>query len=350
MNRLFRGALVWFWVAAACVLCGAAPTLAQCDTCATPVAYQPVAQTVSYQPYVAYRPYTGWYPGKLLDQWRLRRWTGSTAAAPVAATTYSAGYTPYTAAYAPTSTSGYHTTNYVPYVTSYAPLRRTVSYQPIATTVYRPVAMQPVVSVPACTTCGYQSAYVDSSCSSCGGCGECSSCGVSSAVYSDAGSGCASCAGASSSPSYAAPAPSYQGSSQGTAGPATPQPYLPPSAAVPSQSQYRGGAGTEGSNGAADRTPEEASEPYPDPYPQPPSEQTTPGDDSSTYYPRPLEAPQLLSPSNDRTARGPSVDVWTAVYKKPVRSSSISTSDRVPASAREQAQRDAEGWFSVPRN
>src|SRR5690242_16126900 len=75
----------------------ALPVSAQCSTCATPtVAYSPVvaAPAVVAPTVVAY---DGWYPGRLLDRMRLRRWTSAAPATPV----YTAAYTPYTASYAP---------------------------------------------------------------------------------------------------------------------------------------------------------------------------------------------------------------------------------------------------------
>jgi hypothetical protein len=95
--------------------------LGQCGTCATPVvAYQPV----TVQPTVTYTPDTGWYPGKLLDSWRLRRYGYNTAPA-----TYTATYATYTAAYAPYS-AGYtpYSAGYLPYSVGYAPSVATTSY------------------------------------------------------------------------------------------------------------------------------------------------------------------------------------------------------------------------------
>ncbi|WP_148073211.1 hypothetical protein [Bythopirellula goksoeyrii] len=79
--------------------------------------------------------------------------------------------------------------------------------------------------------------------------------------------------------------------------------------------------------------------------------QNDPGpSESSTYF----EAPKLFNPQ-DRTAqnnsnrakpinRSPSVDVWTAVYSKPVTTDNISTT----TTKRSQAEIDAAGWHSVP--
>src|SRR5262245_51732874 len=79
-------------VAIVFVACDAAPTAAQCSSCATPtVAY--------YQPAVAYPAYATYYRPGLFDRWRMRRWG---VVAPVAtAPTYATSYAPYTAAYTP---------------------------------------------------------------------------------------------------------------------------------------------------------------------------------------------------------------------------------------------------------
>ncbi len=68
-------------------------------------------------------------------------------------------------------------------------------------------------------------------------------------------------------------------------------------------------------------------------------------DDASTYFP----APQLLGPTNDRTANRPTVDVWNAVYHQPAKAASVSTTVAKPAAiVRTRSQIDAEGWQSVP--
>jgi hypothetical protein len=41
-----------------------------------------------------------------------------------------------------------------------------------------------------------------------------------------------------------------------------------------------------------------------------------------------FEAPPLMAPENDRTARTPMVDVHTAVYRRPTTTSSVSTAGR----------------------
>ena len=211
---------------------------AQCDTCATPVvAYQPVA----VQPTVTYTPYTGWYPGKWLDNMRMRRYGYS------APTTYTAAYAPYTASYAPTYSSTYapYAASYAPYSASYAPSYSTSYYAPTSmyspyVTAYAPlgqrqVLMRPVVVASpvisgGCNTC----AALESPCSTCEAAPACSACSGSAAY---AGSvepatyvepACSSCAAGSGSVTY--PAPS--GSSQMAA------PSLLPQEAAPQQSNY----------------------------------------------------------------------------------------------------------------
>lgn len=274
---------------------------AQCSSCATPVvAYSPV----TYQSAVTYTPYKGWYPGKLLDQWRMRRY-GYTAPTAVTATyaPNTASYAPYTASYAP------YTTNYTPYtttnyVTAYAPLgQRQVLMRPV-------VVSSPVVSE-GCSTCSY-SAPCDS-CTSCSACSSCSG-GVTAATYSQPA--CSSCASGGSS-SYATP--TYSGGAMAA-------PSLTPNEATPQSTLYP--------------PAEESEAPAPGP-----------AEETSTLYD--LEAPALYIPA-DRTAqrparanhpinRGASVDVQTAVYRKSVddSSSSVRTS---PATTNDAA----DGWSSLP--
>ncbi len=301
-------------------------TSAQCSTCATPtVVYQPVV----VQP-VATTRYTGWYPGKLLDQWRLRNYGvgnyGVAAPAAPAYTPYTASYAPYTASY-PTYTAGY-----TPYVTAFAPLRRTVVARPLLQTVARPVVLSPVVTA-GCSTCGVPH---------CGGCSACSTipAGVSQASFTQPG--CASCATSAATPSFS-PTPSLAPTNQGgTVGPATPQPSLKPIEPAPAQSNYgaptpAAGSGTRQRN-AVDPLDRQ------DPMPQEDL-------DTNTF-----KAPRLFDPS-DRTAQrpssnGPTVDVWNAVYRK----SSARQVDQTPVHqtngkpAPTQAEIDADGWHAVPRS
>ena len=302
---------------------------AQCSTCATPtVAYQPVAvqPATVYQPAVTYQ-YNGWYPGKLLDRMRLRRYGVATAAAP-AYSTYTASYAPYTA-------------GYTPYVTAYAPLTRTTVAHPIVQTSYyqpmvaaspcsscvqtvaRPVVLSPVVTA-GCSTCAV---------SPCGGCSACSTipAEVSPATYTQPA--CSNCASGQATPSYTTPSlePTYP-SSGPSVGPPTPQPQLAPTEPVPSQSNYP-------------KTPENGQEHDPLNHIDPLPREDVDSGETSTYF----EAPRLFAPQ-DRTAKrsnskGPTVDVWNAVYHNSTNSAVNQTSHK---RSRTQAEIDADGWQAVP--
>jgi len=304
---------------------------AQCATCPVPtVAYSPVVA----QPTVAYRPYTGWYPGKWLDQWRMRR---AGVASPVPA--YTAAYAPtYTAAYAPTYRAAYapsytasYTTAYRPYVTSFAPLSAPVAapcntcvqtaYYPNFQTVARPVLMRPVIAAaPAC------------------GCGACSS-GVSQAAYTEPA--CSSCAGGTVTdvvPRGNSGLPSV--------GPPTGQPSFAPPVAAPEDTQYRGKLPADGGDARESKVPAGSDvDPLENHDPGPAATESDP----STYY----NAPRLLDP-RDRTvtrtnSRKPTVEVWNAVYRGPATTRKVSpTSARTRV--RTQAEIDADGWSAVPRS
>lgn len=323
MNSLMRTPWLVCFTLAVIITGIAADASAQCATCPTAtVAYQPVVA----QPTVTYTPYTGWYPGKWLDQWRMRR-AGAVAAPAYTAAyapTYTAAYAPaYTAAYAPAYTTSYAPTSYNvgyrPYVTSYAPLAP-ANCSTCVQTVARPVVMQPVVAtVSACDSCGCNPC----GCDTCGGgCSACSS-GVSQAVYTD--SGCASCA-AGSSYGNVVPESSYGGS----VGPQTPQPTLEP---VPDAGNSRYGT----------QKPEDSNN-------VDPLEKFDPGPgteaDPSTFY----NAPRLLDP-RDRTARSSqklTTNVWTAVYRGPSDDNRPTVNQASTRGPRTQAEIDAEGWTAVP--
>ncbi len=348
MSTLLRSGLAGMLLVA--MLIGNAS--AQCNTCAQPtVAYQPVVaqpQPVVAQPTVAYRPYTGWYPGKLLDRWRLRRaGVGTTSAVYTTAyaPTYTAAYAPsysYTASYAPaTYTASYaptYTAAYRPYVTSFAPLSSAAATGcPTCTqTVARPVLMRPVVAS-ACDTCSYSSPC------DCGGCGSCDTCsaGVSQAIYSDVSSGCSSCAAGGTTIDVM---PSSSGLQN--IGPATTQPELAP---IPEgQSQYRGRPiqnGQPADSPVDDVDPLNRVDPINGDDPSPTDTET----DSSTWY---RNAPQLLGPRNNTALRSyksrkPTVEVRTAVYRNQGHHQGVSQPKR---RALTQAEIDAQGWSSVPRN
>jgi hypothetical protein len=302
MNRRYAKQLLFGLGLVAVVLASGKPSLAQCGTCATPiVAYQPVVQ-----PTVTYTPDTGWYPGKLFDTWRLRRYGYNTAPA-----TYTATYAPYTAAYAP-YTAGYtpYSASYQPYSVGYAPAVATTSYYTPYVTAYAPlgqrqVLMRPVV-VNSVASSGCSTCAVEAPCSSCDPCSSCAS-GVAQASYVE--QPCSSCAAGSST--FSAPS----STSQMTA------PTLTPQEAAPLRSNY-----PPDQQQSPDVTP-------PDPGPVSSS--------SSTY----LEPPKLFSPRdrtamNERVNRAASVDVWNAVYSRSITAENVSTATSTTASA--------DGWQSVP--
>jgi hypothetical protein len=366
-------------IVAAMVLaaCGAAPAQAQCSTCGTQTVFSPViAQpqaTVAYSPVVAApvvvaQPVrTGWYPGRMLDNWRINRWTnnatwGASTVAVAAPMTQTVGFAPapvvQTVGFAPMASV--QTVNFAPstpYVTGYAPMQRTyVSYAPSATTVYSPAIIEPVVSASACSTC---STCVDASpCSACAG----GTAVVEQAAYSSPvttvapATGCSSCAEASSSvPTYSYPAGTSSvvppASTSTNTGPATPQPSLadepPPTAGSQEYGAQRPespGAGTTGgpadnANGAAKE--EESSVVAPKPM----GDEDPAAGDTSTF-----QAPPLLGPQNDRTANRPTVDIHDAVYRQPARKANVGTTTVAkpvtPVSAA-ASQTDAHGWYSV---
>jgi hypothetical protein len=316
---------------------------AQCTTCATPtIAYSPVvaaAPVVAAPATVVVAPRMG-----LFDRLRLRRWglspTYTTAYAPAYtaayAPTYTASYAPaYTAAYAPSYTAAYapaYTAAYAPapaaYLTSYAPLQSPVvqtSYLPVApacstcttnyapapacsacTTNYAPTAvLSPVVAEPACSACSVAAP--------CGSCSACSAAApvvesgyVGQASYDAAiaapAAGCSSCATTSDGVQYSVPAGSNTGLG---GGPATPTPAIE-NTTVPAS-----GAGT-----------------------------VFPGPSDSGAF----SAPNLLPPTNDRTASAPTVDIHTAVYRRPVGASSVSAAKPVQLAA---PAVDATPWTTV---
>jgi hypothetical protein len=365
-------------IVAAMVLatCGAAPAQAQCSTCGTQTVFSPViAQpqaTVAYSPVVAApvvvaQPVrTGWYPGRMLDNWRMNRWAnnatwGASTVAVAAPLTQTVGFAPapvvQTVGYAPMATV--QTVNFAPsapYVTGYAPMQRTyVSYAPSATTVYSPAVIEPVMSASACSTC---STCVDASpCSACAG----GTAVVEQAAYSTPvttvapATGCSSCAeGVSTSvPQYSYPAGTASPATAplSNADPATPQPSLAdePAPAAGSQ-QYRAqlpetnGTGTTGGTNTGTTgsgTEDEKSVVEPRPMGD---EEPTAGDTST------FQAPPLLGPQNDRTANRPTVDIHDAVYRQPVRKSNVGTTTVAkpvtPVSAA-ASKTDAHGWYSV---
>lgn len=341
-TRLFGGLIS---AAVLVVAVGVEPAAGQCASCAAPaaVAYAPapVAYTTAYAPapvvYQTYRPATGWYPGALLDRWRLNRWSARTA--------YTTAYGPtYTTAYAPTYTTAYAAA----YTPTYPPSYYGVSYAPTYTTAYRPayplgysvgyattVAAAPVS---ACATCAdpydssrpvVMSAVVDG-CSTCAP--ACSTCAdgsyVAPATYETSGSGCAGCATGATS-TYITPSSPPPAATNGD----VPPPAIPPSEPTPVERT------TEKPAEKSVLEEEKSTEPAP-----PASEtETTPG---ATMF----QSPELFDPGGRVTQR-PHAPVWTAVYhakaaagQRP--SQQISSSPKAKPTAADVA-RDAQGWTSA---
>ena len=355
MKSLFVRLMLASVVLVALTLVVATDASAQCSTCPVPtVAYQPVVA----QPAVAYQPYTGWYPGKWLDQWRLRS-AGVASAPAYAPSYYSAAYAPsYTTAYAPTYRANY-AANYTaayrrPYITAYAPLSYAAA-APCNTcthTVARQVLLRPVVAAPACNACNYTP--------SCG-CDACSS-GVSQASYDAPYSEPGCCGGGGSVSSVLPAVPSYGSRGESSIiGSQTRQPDYNPVVPAPAKPRYDSNRPIDDGHRHDDVLPAEGAEgdrlDELDPRP------ATETDPSTYFYNAPgLNAPQLLNP-NDRTARSktrnfktrsykqthkPSVDVWTAVYRGPTKHRSVSSTSR--KQTRTQAEIDADGWVAVPRS
>lgn len=311
------------------------PAHAQCNTCPTPVvAFSPVvapATTVTtFQPVN-----TGWYPGRMFDTWRMRRWgyTNPVAVTTTAAPTWTTAMPvtaamPVTTMMPVTSTAVVQTANFAPIattafsgptITSFAPLgQQQVLMRPV-------IVQQPVVTA---------MPVISSGCSTCSACevaAPCSSCAASTVVEQAsfaAPAPCASCAQGSSI-TYSTPA---------SAAPMgeTSQPALTPQEAAPLRSNY------------PDVTPPANSTQQQDPGPADENKAS----ESSSYF----EAPALFIPG-DRTAqqetlkaanRAPSVDVWQAVYRGPAGGELSNTSHKVES--RSQAEIDADGWSSVPAN
>ncbi|QDS99029.1 hypothetical protein [Adhaeretor mobilis] len=367
--KISQGRITLCSLALCLAACGQAQlAVAQCDTCATPtVAYQPV-QPVAV---VATQQRTGWYPGRLLDRLRMRTWGAQPVAAPTyaaptytaayAPTTYSAGYSPYTAGYAP------YTASSTPYVTAYAPLQRT-------TVLYRSVALRPVIADAGCSTCNYTPAT------------PCSDCGVSQAAYSAPTGGCSNCEASSGTPSYAyEDGGSWRSSEDYGSGaspdPATPQPALEPEPAS-ERSYYRGESLASARELAAlrdridqlEREREAYTSRYREESPQREPEESIlrkapaeeddfdsgfPGKfDPDQYNPDSDEGdsdasyntPSWKLPESNQTARGPSVNVWNAVYKRSAPHSQQVSTRRSVSKPLTQAEIDAQGWSAVHRN
>jgi hypothetical protein len=344
--------------------CGAAPVQAQCSSCGTQTVFSPVVAqpTVAFSPVVSTpvvvtQPVrTGWYPGRMLDNWRMNRWAnnatwGTSTVAVAAPVTQTVGFAPapvvQTVGYAPMATV--QTVNFAPaapYVTAYAPMQRTVvGFAPTATTVFSPAVIEPVVSS-GCSTCS-TCVTAASPCSACAG----STTVVEQAAYSSPvstvapASGCSSCAeGTSSVPTYYNPPAAASPAAPTNAGPSTPQPALPEEP-TPATRQYppTGDPATNGEKAADAAKAEQSIVPKPEADSEEPA--TPAVGDPSTF-----QAPPLLGPQNNRTANRPTVDIHDAVYRQPARKATVGTTTvakpLTPVSTG-APQTDANGWYSV---
>jgi hypothetical protein len=319
--------------AAACVT----EASAQCSTCPQPVvAYSPVvapaATVTTFQPVD-----TGWYPGRLLDTWRMRRWgyTAPTAVTTVAPTWSTA--MPVTAAMPVTSMMPV-TSTFVPQTVGYAPMATTTFATPYITS-FAPLGQRQVLMRPAIVQSQVMAAapVISSGCSTCSACevaAPCSSCAAAAPVVEQATfatpvapAPCSNCAQGSQV--------IYSDTSASVGGVQTPKPELAPGE----------GVGSSSSNYPNVEPPKNPQ--YTDPGPATPGSTTNDKSTESTY----LEPPALFIPG-DRTAqhetakpvnRAPSVNVWNAVYREPINVENTST-------GKSQAEIDAAGWSSVPAN
>ena len=334
-TRLFGGLILGGLLVLAV---SARPAVAQCSTCATPaaVAYAP-AYTAAYAPapvvYQTYRPTTGWYPGAVLDRWRMNRWSRSAAYAP----TYATAYAPtYATAYAPTYATAYAAA----YTPTFSPSQWGVSYAPTYTAAYRP-------AYPLSYSAGYATAVVASPVSPCATC--CADpCGCSRPVVMQAvADGCSTCAGGS----YVAPA-TYETSATGCAGcaPSATSTYIPPpNTPAPAATMtptpapaILPGESTPDERIEAQKAETSVVEPPPADSAEPAPPAT--GTDATMFQP-----PELYDPGGRVTQR-PNVPVWNAVYHSRAAvgqptSQKVSSSPKAKPTAADVA-RDAQGWTS----
>jgi hypothetical protein len=330
---------VVFALCVAVALACATEASAQCSTCPQQVvAFSPVvapATTVTtFQP-----ADTGWYPGRLFDTWRMRRWgyTNPTAVTTVAPTWSTA--MPVTAAM-PVTTMMPVTSSFVPQTVGYAPMASTTFATPYVTS-FAPLGQRQVLMRPVIVQSQMMAAtpVISSGCSACSACevaAPCSSCAAAAPVVEQA-----------TFATPAAPAPCsncaqgsqviYSDTSTSVGGVQTPQPELAP------------GEGVSSSNSNYPNVEPPKNPQYSDPGPTGSGSSPTNKTNESTY----LEPPALYNPG-DRTAqsssakpvnRAPSVNVWNAVYREPINVENTSTS-----TGKSQAEIDAEGWSSVPAN
>ena len=139
---------------------------------------------------------------------------------------------------------------------------------------------------------------------------------MTQAVYTESAAPCTNCAPAAATSVTDTYVPQQSSTPQST----TPQPTIAPSESVPTERTYQ-----ETQRPTLETTPIE---------PEPASDAS---EESAKF-----EAPQLLNP-NDRTAELHKAPVWTAVYHKPVET----TTSPVQTVSYQQAVADADGWVSA---
>ena len=317
MSITMRVALCAAVCTATFVLC--LPTAsAQCQTCPTPaptVVYQPViAQAPVVQPAVVLQQDNRWYPGKLLDQMRMRRWSRWASRR---ATTTAVVPTTYAVSYQPTWATAACTT--CPQ-TTFRPVVMQSAASCCPQTTYRPVVLQPAASCcPApVTSCAPCLSACDTSCIGCSACSTCPG-GVSQATFqAPASSDCVGCAtGFDTTTTLSTP------SSQPMTTFGDPQPALVPDA---SSQEVRKPAVGETEAGTNSRAVDPA-----------------PVEDKSTRL-RPLE---LFNPDpRNRTTNRGQGRVRSAIYRHPTRS--VYPTRSAHETGQSQVERDAAGWQITP--
>jgi hypothetical protein len=97
-----------------------------------------------------------------------------------------------------------------------------------------------------------------------------------------------------------------------------------------------GAAATQGTPNGQSPAGQSANPPAPSPQPDDGGVEANPAKDKAASF----EAPQLLSPSNDKVAHRPTVDVHNAVYRQSVRNTNVSTTVAKPAV-------ESNGWYGI---
>lgn len=321
---------------AAIALSSAESVHAQCAGCAQPtVAYSPVVAQPAPVYQTAYYD-GGWYPGKYLG----RALTWPFRAVGNALTTPLTPYYGYTApAVAPTFTTAAYRPTYSPsYTVGYTPY--TASYAPVVQTVARPVALAPTYAYRPVTL-----ATIDSCCqpacgcpTACGSCDACSACsgGVVTAGYdAQLGAACSSCGGAGCASCSGQAPVTYQ--------------QAPTQQQYPTQPLPQNGSGTLEPTPAPGLNP---NDPVSEERMRPESAAPTGGangEDTTSWF----EPPQLFD-NRDRSAQGPTAPVWNAVYHKQSaapagrhQTAYRSASYDRPVAKPRNVQQGASGWQSA---